>query len=443
MRSYLILSMCVLFLIYYFIQNVWIGYFVVLLAITSFIGSALNAKGFPRIIGILMMGTGIILEIYKGTGAEGISQGILMILPLLCLVTLAPLLSIPLKLGGYFESIDTLLRNLLHHPRQLFAGITTSLFILSPILSLGSVRILSEFLSDLKLPTAMSAKSYLIGFSTAIMWSPYFASVSLVLYYLDMEVGKYIVYGIGLSFLSLIIGNGLFALWERRNPLERTHTPEVPLKKESQKQLILLGMFVTLLLCSSLTIEYLTKWSMIIIVCMISILLPIAWGLITKGWHRLIPLLKNYRDHSVPMMSNEIMLFTSAGLFAHAVQGTTFANIVSDFLTGLAKDSILLFAVAVIVIVVVVTYLGLHQIAVIAALAMQLKAEELGISNLSLAMLLLLSWSISSASSPFSGLNLMVSKIVGISGFETGIRANGLHLAILTVIGLGIIMIIS
>jgi hypothetical protein len=435
--------MCVLFLIYYFIQNVWIGYFVVLLAITSFIGSALNAKGFPRIIGILMMGTGIILEIYKGTGAEGISQGILMILPLLCLVTLAPLLSIPLKLGGYFESIDTLLRNLLHHPRQLFAGITTSLFILSPILSLGSVRILSEFLSDLKLPTAMSAKSYLIGFSTAIMWSPYFASVSLVLYYLDMEVGKYIVYGIGLSFLSLIIGNGLFALWERRNPLERTHTPEVPLKKESQKQLILLGMFVTLLLCSSLTIEYLTKWSMIIIVCMISILLPIAWGLITKGWHRLIPLLKNYRDHSVPMMSNEIMLFTSAGLFAHAVQGTTFANIVSDFLTGLAKDSILLFAVAVIVIVVVVTYLGLHQIAVIAALAMQLKAEELGISNLSLAMLLLLSWSISSASSPFSGLNLMVSKIVGISGFETGIRANGLHLAILTVIGLGIIMIIS
>lgn len=443
MRSYLILSMCVLFLIYYFIQNVWLGYFVVLLAITSFIGSAMNAKGFPRIIGIMMMGTGIILEIYKGTGAEGISQGILMILPLLCLVTLAPLLSIPLKLGGYFESIDTLLRNLLHHPRQLFAGITTSLFILSPILSLGSVRILSEFLSDLKLPTAMSAKSYLIGFSTAIMWSPYFASVSLVLYYLDMEVGKYIVYGIGLSFLSLIIGNGLFALWERRNPLERIHTPEVPLKKESQKQLIWLGMFVTLLLSSSLTIEYLTKWSMIIIVCMISILLPIAWGLITKGWHRLIPLLKNYRDHSVPMMSNEIMLFTSAGLFAHAVQGTTFANIVSDFLTGVAKDSILLFAVAVIVIVVVVTYLGLHQIAVIAALAMQLKAEELGISNLSLAMLLLLSWSISSASSPFSGLNLMVSKIVGISGFETGIRANGLHLAILTVIGLGIIMIIS
>jgi Tripartite ATP-independent periplasmic transporter, DctM component len=442
-RSYLILSMCVLFLVHYFANNVWLGYLIVVLAISSFMASAMKASGFPRVIGMLMMGTGIILEIYKGTGIEGISQGILMILPLLCLVTLAPLLSVPLKLGGYFESIDSLLKNQLHHPRQLFAGITTSLFILSPILSLGSVRIISEFLSDLKLPTAMTAKSYLIGFSSAIMWSPYFASVSLVLYYLDMEVGKYILYGIGLSFLSLIIGNFLFALWERRNPLERSTTPEVPLAKKSRKQLWMLALFVTLLLSSSLTIEYITKWSMIIIVCMISIILPIAWGIITKGWSRLIPMLEDYRDQSVPMMNNEIMLFTSAGLFAHAVQGTSFSNTLSDFLTRVAKDSILIFAVTVIAIVVVVTYIGLHQIAVIAALAMQLKAEELGISNLSLAMLLLLSWSISSASSPFSGLNLMVSKIVGISGFETGIRANGLHLMILTVIGLGIIMIIS
>ena len=443
MRSYLILSMCVLFLVQYFINNVWIGYLVVVLAISAFISSVKNASGFPRIIGIFMMGTGIVLEVFKGTGMDGISQGILLILPLLCLVTLAPLLSIPLKLGGYFESIDSLLRNLLHHPRRLFAGITTSLFILSPILSLGSVRILSEFLSDLKLPTAMSAKSYLIGFSTAIMWSPYFASVSLVLYYLDMAVGKYILYGIGLSFLSLLVGNFLFVVWESRHPLERSDIPEVPLAKKPRKHLLLLALFVTLLISFTLTIEYVTKWSMIVIVSMISVVIPLVWGIVTNGWVRLIPLLKNYRDQTVPMMNNEIMLFTSAGLLAHAIQGTSFANRISEFLTSVANVSFLLFAICVIVIVVVVTYVGVHQIAVIAALTMQLKAEELGISNLALAMLLLLCWSISSASSPFSGLNLMVSRIVGISGFETGIRANGLHLSIMVVIGLGIIMFIS
>jgi len=435
--------MCFLFLIQYFVQQTWLGYVVVTFVIASFFASVIEARGFPRIIGLIMMGTGIILEFYKGAGINGISEGMLLILPLLCLVTLAPLLSIPLKLGGYFEAIDLLLRNLLNHPKRLFAGITTSLFILSPILSLGSVRLISEFLSDLKLPSAMSAKSYLIGFSSAILWSPYFASVSLVLYYLDMSVGKYILYGIGLSVLSLLIGNMLFALWEKKHPIDNRTDPEVPLAKKSRKQLVQLALFVSLLMSCSLIIEYVTKWSMIVIVCIISCILPLIWGLITKSWSKLLPLLKNYKDQSVPMMNNEIMLFSSAGLLAHAVQGTNLANSISEMLTIVADQSFLLFALCVIILVVVITYIGIHQIAVIAALAMQLNAEQLGISTLSLAMLLLLCWSISTALSPFSGLNLMVSRIVGISGYEAGIRANGLHLTVMAILGLGIIMFIS
>lgn len=442
MRSYLILSMCFLFLIQYFFHQSWLGYVVVLFVIAAFFASVIKAKGFPRIIGSIMMGTGIVLEVIKGAGIDGISEGILLILPLLCLVTLAPLLSIPLKLGGYFEAIDSLLRNLLHHPKRLFAGVTTSLFILSPILSLGSVRLISEFLSDLKLPSAMSAKSYLIGFSTAILWSPYFASVSLVLYYLDMSVGKYILYGIGLSVLSLTVGNILFAVWEKKHPIENQFSPEIPLAKSSRNQLIKLALFVSLLMVGSLTIEYVTKWSMIVIVCLISCIMPLIWGIFTKDWAKLIPLLKNYRDQSVPMMNNEIILFSSAGLLAHALQGTSLANQVSDSLTIVANQSFLLFAIYVIVLVVVTTYVGIHQIAIIAALAMQLNADQLGISSLSLAMLLLLCWSISSALSPFSGVNLMVSRIVGISGFEAGVRANGLHLTVMAIIGVGIIMLI-
>ncbi|MFC0274366.1 TRAP transporter large permease subunit [Metabacillus herbersteinensis] len=442
MRSYLILSMCVLFLIHYFIDLIWLEYIVVVFALLSFIISTMNSSGFPRWIGIIMMGTGMILEINKGTGLDGISEGILLILPLLCLVTLAPLLSLPLKLGGYFESVDSLLRNLLNHPQRLFAGITTTLFILSPILSLGSVRIISEFLSDLKLPSAMSAKSYLIGFSTAVMWSPYFASVTLVLYYLEMPVGKYILYGLGISFLSLLVGNVLFAIWERRYPLDRPSDPEIPLENRTRNQLIQLAMFTFFLMFTSLTIEYFTQWSMIVVVSIISIILPLMWGAISNSWKRLYPHWRTYLDQSVPMMNNEIMLFTSAGLLGHAIQGTTFANEISQFLTSVANQSFILFALAVMVIVLVVTYVGIHQIAVISALAMQLNAQELGISTLSLAMLLLLAWSISSALSPFSGLNLMVSRIVGISGFEVGLRANGLHLSIVAILGIGIIMFV-
>ncbi|MEH7250270.1 TRAP transporter large permease subunit [Neobacillus niacini] len=443
MRSYLIIGMCVIFLIQYFLKLQWLEYTVVTLSLLAFLGSTLKADKFPRWLGIIMMTAGLLIEWNKDTGIEGISEGIFLILPLLSLITLSPLLSIPLRLGGYFNSISVLLRNLLLHPKKLYAGISGTLFLLTPILNLGSVRIINEFLEELKLPSALSAKGYIVGFATAVMWSPYFASVSLVLLYLNIPYKDYIIYGIGFSLLSLVIGNVLFAIWEKRHPLTKEAGVKVPLEKQHQKQLVKLVFFVILLIGSCLVIEHITNWSMIVIVCLVSIIIPLIFGIVSKRWYELIPRLVDFRDRTVSMLNNEIMLFMSAGMLAFAMKGTAAANGVSDFLTTLAHQSVLLFAIAVMVIVLCITYIGIHQIAAVGALAMQLNAVELGISNISLALLLLLTWSISTALSPFSGLNLMVSRIAGVSGVQTGLRYNGLHLFIIAVIGIGVISVIG
>lgn len=439
MRCYLILGMCGVFLVQYFVHIQWLRDLVVIMALLAFVGSTTKASPLPRWLGIFMMGTGIVLEISKGTAWSGTSAGLLSILPVMSLVILAPLLSVPLRLGGYFDSVALLLRNLTFHPRKLYAGISTTLFILSPILSLGSVRIIHEFLDDLKLPPPMSAKSYVVGFSTAVIWSPYFASVSLVLYYLNIPFRSYILYGLGMSILSLIIGNLLFAWWVRRHPLEREDGEETPLEPAHRKQLAKLVLLIVGLMSSCLILEHLTHWSMVVIVCLMSVLLPLVLALVKRDWKRAAPLLADYRDRTVPMMNNEIMLFLSAGLLGYAMQGTSAANGISSFLTGLAHQSFFLFAAALMAIVLVITYVGIHQIAAVGALAMQLNAQELGMSNLGLAMFLLLTWSLSTALSPFSGLNIMVSKFTGRSGVEAGLRANGLHLSLFALIGVFII----
>ncbi|MEH7416346.1 hypothetical protein V7266_13755 [Neobacillus drentensis] len=443
MRSYLILGMCTLFLVQYFAELEWLQFVVVGLSLLAFLGSAFKADRFPRWLGIIMMTAGVIIEWQKGTGLQGISDGIFLILPLICLLTLAPLLSIPLRLSGYFQSIAALLRNLIHQPKKLYAGITGTLFLLAPVLNLGSVRILNEFMEEIKLPSTMSAKSYLVGFSTAVLWSPYFASVSLVLHYLNISFEEYILYGIGLSVLSLIVGNLLFALWEKRNPLSEKLAPKAPLEKGHRQQLMKLVLFVVLLMSACLGVEKLTHWSMIVIVCLMSIVVPAGYGAISKGWKRMVTPLVDFRDRTVPMLNNEIMLFMSAGMLAFAMKGTSAANGVSRFLGQLANQSFILFALAVMLIVLCITYIGIHQIAAVGALAMQLNPAELGISNIGLALLLLLTWSISTALSPFSGLNLMVSRFAGISGVQTGLRANGLHLSILALIGIAIISFIG
>lgn len=442
MRSYLILGMCTLFLLQYFTQGHWLQYIVVIMSLIAFFGSAVKADRFPRWLGIVMMTAGLLIEWNKGTGVDGISEGIFLILPLLCLITFAPLLSIPLKVGGYFESVSILLHELIRKPKQFYAGITGTLFLLSPILNLGSVRITNEFLAELKLPSAVSAKSYLVGFSTAVMWSPYFASVSLVLHYLDVRYKEYIIYGMGLSVLSLLIGNLLFAFWHRNNPMKIDSPIEVRLEKNHRNQLIKLALIVVSLMGSCLFIESVTHWSMMVIVSLISLLLPLLFAIATMDWKRIKPLLTDYRDRTVPMMNNEIMLFMSAGMLAFAVKGTSVANGISSLLTDLAHQSFLLFALGVMVLVLSITYVGIHQIAAVGGLAMQLNAVDLGISNIALAMLLLLSWSISTCLSPFSGLNLMVSRFAGISGVQTGLRANGVFLTLFAFIGIAIISLV-
>lgn len=81
MRSYLILGMCALFLVEYFVGLEWLQLVVVGLSLFAFLGSAYKADRFPRLLGISMMTAGIIIEWRKGTGVQGISDGLFLILP--------------------------------------------------------------------------------------------------------------------------------------------------------------------------------------------------------------------------------------------------------------------------------------------------------------------------------------------------------------------------
>ncbi|TDG00115.1 hypothetical protein [Paenibacillus piri] len=449
MRSYLILTMCGLFLIQYFVQLPWLENIVIVMTLAAFAGSASKANPMARWFGISMMAVGIAVELSKGTGLAGIRQGISMNLPLLTLVILVPLLSLPLKLGGYFEAIDTLLRRLKHQPRKLFAGITAVLFILGPILNLGSIRVVDEILKKHSLPPMMLAKSYLVGFSTTMLWSPYYASVALVLYYLHIPITEYMAYGIGLALLFVVMGNILFAFWAGRHLRHNDH-PETAAAAEMEedaaqdsgmyrKKLARLGLIVIGLMGITFLLEFATHWSMLVLVSLLALAFPLLWAVSTRGWSRLAPMLVSFRDHSVPFMNNEIVLFTSAGLLGIALQGTAFGNGLKTVLNGLAHQSFFLFALSVVAFIVVVTFIGVHPMATVTTLVTQMNAHDLGTTNIVLAMLLMLSWSISSTVSPVNPLNLLASRLSGTSGLEAGLRANGLHLLLVT--GLGLLII--
>src|SRR5699024_3219573 len=58
---------------------------------------------------------------------------------------------------------------------------------------------------------------YIRSFFTASTWAPYFASVFLVLYHLNVVISDYLLYGLFLSLLQLTVSFLLFAIFESKN----------------------------------------------------------------------------------------------------------------------------------------------------------------------------------------------------------------------------------
>ncbi|WP_158555821.1 hypothetical protein [Peribacillus glennii] len=447
-KNLFILSMCIAYLINFFMKWNIFSYYIVSLSIVVFLICLEAAKTLPRLFSIMMLLSGIVLNIFKGDVMEGTANGLLVNLPLLCLVILVPLLSIPFKIGGYFHSIHFYMERMAHDLKTMFGTITLLLFCIGPMLNIGSIRILHETIRDIELEPEFLAKSYLVGFSTVVLWSPYFSSVALVLYYLDVPVLQYLPLGLALAFIQLIFGNLLFYLWlknkKQSDKIKEDTIIEENENKEKYHRKKMMDLLFVLIFLSGLLflLEYVTKLPMIYLVSLFSITYPVIWSITKRKRNEFVFHIKEYIENSIPKMNNEIVLFISAGLFGNALAGTTFADGIKLFLTETASMSFLLFIITVVIIILVFTFIGVHPVVVVTALVSQMDADMIGTRPEVLALLIMISWSMSAILSPVNPLNLVVSESIDKPGLSVGLRWNGFYVLLMFVVGAAFIYLI-
>lgn len=439
MKSYFILLMCFLFLIQYFVHSLWLSYVLAIFATLAFTASIMLAKPLPRFFSLLMFISGGVLTAIKGQGLDAAAQGITANLPLLTLLVLVPLLSIPLKMGGFFDSILVYLKRYENHPRKMFAGITTVLFFLGPILNIGAIRIVHELMKDLRLNATFLSKAYLVGFSSTILWSPYYAAVGITLLYLHVSIADYMSYGFGIAVLFLFTGNVLFGFWLKKQNLGTDAQQRGDISPIHRKKIKLLAFLILSLMIITVAAESVTHWSMLVLVSLLALVFPALWGLFSSQWGLMKEHLIDYRDKSVPIMNNEIIMYISAGFFGQALKGTSFGQGINEFMTGLAQISFLLFALLILVTMIVVTFIGIHQVVIVTVLATQMDPQMIGTSKEILAMVIMVAWAASSIISPVNPINLLVSGLVKKSSIEVGIRDNGRYLFVVCTLGIAIL----
>src|SRR5690625_8047138 len=75
--------------------------------------------------------------------------------------------------------------------------------LIAPITNIGSIYIIHSMLDKMRLPNGFIGRVYVRGITSVHTWPPYFASVFLVVYSLQIPIHQYLPYGLILSFFLI------------------------------------------------------------------------------------------------------------------------------------------------------------------------------------------------------------------------------------------------
>ncbi|MCM3709138.1 hypothetical protein [Sporosarcina luteola] len=444
LKNSLILLVCVLYFVNFALDNYVIATLISIALLILFASSLRQVSFIPMVVGSILLMIGFYIEvIINGKSFIRSLLGLQNNLPLLLLILTVPLLAIPLKSGQLINQLNGIVAKQ-STPIRSFTSLTFFVAIITPILNLGAIKVVHEIIKDNNLHKPLMAKSYFIGFSSAALWSPYFGSVALVLFYLNVDFSKYILIGITFAIFQIAIGSALFYFQVgRHQELEGTSTsvskPMATNKTMILKILSTIAFFIVIIIL----LEKITLLPMMMIVSIVSIVTPFLWGMFSNRWSYVKKSLAAYSSQLGGAVNTEIVLFLSAGLFGKALASSSASELIKGASEYLVSASFHLFVVCIILIVMVLSFIGIHQIVTVPLIAMQLDPTAIGVSPVVLAFVLILAWVVSQITSPLNAISIIISNSVQKRSVVTGIVWNGAYAITMFISGIVFISLLN
>lgn len=239
------------------------------------------------------------------------------------------------------------------------------------------------------------------GFTLAALWSPFFASMGIVLVSAPgASLWKLMPVGLAVALVALLIAG-----WRLLQHPEAATTSGYPMHSQA--------LFLPLFLAASVLILHLINQELAVLtlVALTALLLTLVLLVWRHGWLT-IKYLRQHTEQALPGMSGETLLFLSAGVLAAglgaAMQAAEFSLQLTSF--GPWEAWLLL------VVLVGISALGIHPLITIAA-AGSLFAPWVDDPNL-LALVFLMTWAMGLSLSPLSGTHLAMQGRYGIASYQ-------------------------
>ena len=382
------------------------------------------AKGIPfyMSLGSLILGHFLILKYNMAytIWLEGITKN----LPLAIVFLMVPVLSIPLKEGGYLQAVNYFISKYVAKTCSLFFALSSSVFGLASIANLGAVRVFHDLVEEVNLPPRFLAKVYSTGFASCMTWSPYFASVNLVLYYTGVSFNSYFLPGFLYGLFLLVLCNLLFYKDRQCQNEVRLSAHKIDEPADSRKKLYflvlnLIGLFLAVIIGE----KFFAFSSMMLLVSILALVYAVFWSLGIKRFKEFLQQMKGY-DQNILQVKNEMVFFLSVGFLGVVLANTPLKGYIEVFFKQLSGYYVFIVIEVIIILIALLSVVGIHHVITITALGLSLKAQVLGLSDLSYSLTLIASYTISMILSPFAPFNIIAGGLLKENSFVVSLKWN-------------------
>jgi hypothetical protein len=427
-------SLLYLFNVFYYSYTIAFTYS--LLAGTLLVFAVFQVRRTNKITSITLFCVGTVIFMTNEVNVSQMVLGLGKNINLLTLFMVVPFFGVIISIGGYLtalrQKVQEQKNNKAGHPYRLSYILTSTMGI---ILNLGSMplayRIAQESFSQFTVKKMGIV--ILRGFGFCMFWSPYFVNVGLVMVLFDISWSSIGWVGIVIAFVYLAICFVFFSLI--RFPQDEEIKPVVSLEKDSfpdsSKKIFALILWSVSLLIVSFTVDILLSVKMLTIVSLLALIYPFFWAAVIGSVGEYIHNIVINILQSFERMKNEIVIFISAGYFGVSLSYTTLGDIISSMIFTWSFGSIYLMSVLIIILSVSLALIGIHPVIIIIGVGSSLSPTLFGVSPQYMAIVLLISWSLASLISPFSGAVLMTSGLINESPWAVA-RQNMLFVLVLT-----------
>ncbi|MCL6453289.1 MAG: hypothetical protein K6T78_06605 [Alicyclobacillus sp.] len=458
MRGTVFLASVAAYILSVFVDAGWVHSLSAAVSILSLVFAWPAASLTSKWLSVLFLAAGGVVAVESRLSAALIFHSFGSMLSLLSLFSMAPVLAIPVTVGGYGQTVASTLGGRRLSGGRLYLTVSTLSYLLGSMMNVAAIPMMYHSVKDVversvaTKPQRFLIQSVVTGYAMPLTWSPVSAVVAAVVAATRIPWVEVWPVSLVLSLAGLPLSAALYftsrfrpshpsapasdvdsapALAERASapagfPATAPGTPPIghtaaPVCGRGIWQIIVA---VACLIVGMLALQGLTGWSMISVIAVLAVPFSFVWSALI-GQRR--PFLAGLAKHrrSVEKLQNTFAVFTAAGFFVVVLQHSRFLHPIDRaFVTLSGTLGPALFISVIPVLVVCLSLVGFHPIVTISLLGSALHPSVLHLSPLWLSVALLGGGVLTFIVSPFNATLNVTGSVSGVPPSQV-MRWNG------------------